>query len=494
MRPRLFAVCAQIALACLLAPCVARTASGQEPRPVVLVHGFFADGLSWAEAQWAFEHGMNVKTYAPTLGWERRLFRQKNDLISYMNGLQLPNNTILVAHSFGALTAREASKERAISGILTVGSPHGGAPIAESINFGLPEAYGALMSWNVASAWENYVHADANSTPWCWGSSTETYCDEQAFFTMEALINAGVIAAGTAAITSLFEANAVLHDGGSLQDIEPGSTFVDSLDSDENLAREAQTMGDRRVALLSHYTGANFRIWEVSRPSQASWITGMQVYTILQLMWSADYYANMYNEMSDPHYDEKKLNWYKLFTVGASLETLEIMWCSWTGQLELQPYSFCQEGDGLFSINAQQWPGGALNDHITGPAHTSEKASGAFHSRAQFWLQNRFGVIDIPPSSALNVSISGSFFPMSPGEYTYTATATGGTGSYSYRWQLSVDGTSFWDTAITGSQFTQYVNYNDVLWLRVIVNSGTLEAPATQVIRGPCENGGLLIC
>jgi hypothetical protein len=57
-----------------------------------------------------------------------------------------------------------------------------------------------------------------------------------------------------------------------------------------------------------------------------------------------------------------------------------------------------------------------------------------------------------------------------------------------------VDGTSFWDTAITGSQFTQYVNYNDVLWLRVIVNSGTLEAPATQVIRGPCENGGLLIC
>ena len=110
-----------------------RSAAQYQRQPIVLVHGFFAQGDDWGGTLEYFHDNLYANLYSWTLHWDQRFEDQSTTLRTQMLNIGLPDTTVLVAHSFGGLVARSATQHLAVKGILTIGSPHRGAPIAASI-------------------------------------------------------------------------------------------------------------------------------------------------------------------------------------------------------------------------------------------------------------------------------------------------------------------------------------------------------------------------
>ena len=459
-------------------------------QPLVLVHGFFAGGDDWGGTKQYFEQSFYSQAFSWTLGWDQRISVQKNSLLSHMSDIFLPDTTILIAHSLGALTARDASRDRPVKGILTVGSPHNGAPIAASVRNGEVGVGGDLIAWRAGMAYADYDLPGESSTAVCFGD--EEFCDPELFLAKEAAINASALGALVMAVGTSFATQSGFNDGGSLADIAPGDALVSSLNSESNLDRESAAMGSNRVALASRYNGWAARIWAVAKPEYAAALTVFQDYTVSELLFAA-YYYQYYSELEDPYYWEKSAYWQDWLFASAALGALDEAWCFWTGTVPSSGVG-CDDGDGLFGLTTQHWNGpGVVNDQIVGPGHTQEKQSQAFRERAYFYLANRFHVQTSAPATALYASITGPY-PTEPGSYTFTAVASGGIGAFTYSWQVSFDGMNFYDTGITDSQYALYVDYGLSMWLRVIVTSGSAQATADHYVSGPCADGGVLIC
>lgn len=474
--PFLRSLLGRLALVASVAILGTSTALAQR-QPLVLVHGFFSDGNSWSEAQTYFQRELPATTYAWTLGWEDRIFRQKNRLLDYMAGAGLPDTTILIAHSNGGLVARDASRSRAVKGILTIGSPHQGAPIAISVRSGAIQDLGATITYFADRAYDDY--SVFPSDHFCLFDEEEgAYCDPFLPYALDAAYGMRVIGLTVAGLADAFLIQSVFNDGGALNDIQPFSSLVSDLNAAQNLSREQAQMAGRRVALAAIYTGTAAHIWAGVRPAQAATLTDVTDAIYGDLLYASFYYYN-YWDYRDENSIWKQMYWQDWERAAATLYSLDYDWCVLIGGVV---QGNCDLNDGIFPVAFQRWSGsGVINDNVYGPAHSDEKASGAFHSLAKFYLLNTFGVQAPPSTNPPNVYINWQF-PTAPGSYTYTAVASGGNGTYSYQWQLSVDGLYFWATGDTGSQMTLYLDYNNPVYVRVIVTSGGVSSSATQYV------------
>src|SRR5262249_16176880 len=114
----------------LLSTAVVSPASAQE-RPIVFVHGFGSSGDTWAGAPLRLQTNLAIQTATPSLSASSLYEQQANELQWQAGGFG--SDIIAVGHSNGGLVARQWSRQHPVSGILTVGTPHGGAPLVRNL-------------------------------------------------------------------------------------------------------------------------------------------------------------------------------------------------------------------------------------------------------------------------------------------------------------------------------------------------------------------------
>ncbi|MBP6715583.1 MAG: hypothetical protein KA205_01870, partial [Acidobacteria bacterium] len=95
--------------------------------PVVFVHGLNSDASTWQQAADHFGRSLAITPYLPDLSWSARYEEQSSDLQQRFQNL--PSSTIAVAHSNGGLVSRDWNRSHQLSGLVTVGTPHAGAPL-----------------------------------------------------------------------------------------------------------------------------------------------------------------------------------------------------------------------------------------------------------------------------------------------------------------------------------------------------------------------------
>jgi pimeloyl-ACP methyl ester carboxylesterase len=116
-----------------IAACCAVVSSARaQATPVLLIHGIETDASTWASTKAALNATGNYDAHAISLTWTDHLSSQASAVSSYLSGTGVADSTILVGHSQGGLVARIATRTTAVGGILTIGTPHDGAPIVNS--------------------------------------------------------------------------------------------------------------------------------------------------------------------------------------------------------------------------------------------------------------------------------------------------------------------------------------------------------------------------
>ena len=96
----------------------------------MLVHGFRSNGATWTKRRRASHAARRHDDAADPRAGEGAFAEQAAQLHS--TGFRAPGVPFAVGHSNGGLVAREWSKLRPLSGLLTLSSPNQGAPIANN--------------------------------------------------------------------------------------------------------------------------------------------------------------------------------------------------------------------------------------------------------------------------------------------------------------------------------------------------------------------------
>jgi pimeloyl-ACP methyl ester carboxylesterase len=96
--------------------------------PTVFIHGLASSGATWEGAADRLQTRLSITPYRPNLIW-RSTFESQGDGLQAQLGW-LPASTVAVGHSNGGLTARQWSRLHPLNGIVTLGTPNQGAPLA----------------------------------------------------------------------------------------------------------------------------------------------------------------------------------------------------------------------------------------------------------------------------------------------------------------------------------------------------------------------------
>lgn len=232
---------------------LAPRASAQD-QPTVFVHGFGSTGDTWKDAAARLDQRLATDSRTPTTTWRDGLGSQATELDSQVPSLA--EAPIAVGHSNGGLVARQWSRQRPLKGLVTVGTPHGGAPFVNN-----------LLTWGrfnieLYSRIASIVNAAARSNTdwWRWISSAAG-----------ALDFANSIA--SVSPTQILQSVGLAAGVPVLPQMAAGSAFLADLNSESNLSREAASLGRVTVASFHpnyYYGGPFWVLWPEGAPAIAS--------------------------------------------------------------------------------------------------------------------------------------------------------------------------------------------------------------------------------
>jgi len=343
MTPRLLV----IALATCAALLGADAVHAQD-RPVVFVHGLNSDGGTWESAANRLQEYLAIASHRPTLHGSS-YGDQANELHSQL--WWLPSATVAVGHSNGGIVSRHWSGLHEVSGILTLSTPHQGAPIfahvADWINFN-------LMAFDLIGGVSAAFGVTYDDSWWVYAAIQ------------------GVLSLATQGAQ-----DAILQLAGTLglrqwlpifPEMIPGSGYLSALNSSGNLAREASAIPARvGIVNVAHnfYWGGVFRaVW----PNYGDAISG----TIHASAAVLDYYAGYLWSSPNP------IDWQRaqrISTVAWWLWVHEEIWCRTISDPSPYAYTssgFCAENDTLVPTWSQVYPN-ATNIGLRGtPAHVDQ--------------------------------------------------------------------------------------------------------------------------
>lgn len=449
--------CASLALILgLLFGPVPSAAQPSSTTPILLVHGFDSNGSSWEPFDIsllaAYPYGQ-IRIERHSLGGLDRIDDQAFVLSQYFSA-QEPQ-TIAVAHSVGGLVARATDRRTngGLNGIITVGSPHQGAPIAQ----GLLQKSGSFAASlaNILYPADLYFNGYGDAVAW-----PEFYVAGSLFVT------------GIAFVAKLDS----WHGSGAMEDVDPINLFVQTINSASNQAREAGSMGNRRFSLVSESPSIG-QLCQIMLPDNwESCLAATQELASVYL--SSHLYFGSYVNPNDPWEFQKRVSSYYWLLGAVELLNLQGMWCGFIGA-EFVSVTSCL-ADALIPSSKQVWPGANNIPLPQGEIHSQETRSPIVHGRILellrtegFGLDTAWTPPTAPPPGPVSVTIVGpSAVRPTVGCY-WIANATGGTGAYTYAWTVNGDSVG------TGSGTLQYSNPGGSYFtVAVSVSSGSA-TPAT---------------
>lgn len=154
----------------IAAYCAGASSARAQATPVLLVHGIKSDASTWNATKDTLNATGNYQASAITLSWADHLDSQASAVSNYLTNSGHGPATILVAHSQGGLVSRIATRTTPVAGIITIGTPHAGAPIvasgpgfqADLVEVGVDEALTVL---NLPDFCDNYPDDEVCQIP-----------------------------------------------------------------------------------------------------------------------------------------------------------------------------------------------------------------------------------------------------------------------------------------------------------------------------------------
>lgn len=130
-------------------PCAGANPAG---RNVVFQHGIFSSGATWSRmVPWLSSDFYLGCTLVPSLDSNARLASQAGDLQGHIHNTGR-TGFVVIGHSQGGLIARRVAQDRPymVNGVVTIGTPHHGAPITATPRTAVLAGLGAVAALTVA--------------------------------------------------------------------------------------------------------------------------------------------------------------------------------------------------------------------------------------------------------------------------------------------------------------------------------------------------------
>lgn len=350
MAPRIVVVLVALTLA------VVPSAHAQD-RVTVFLHGFSSNAATWQDTAARLGARLQITPMVPELPWHLPFDQQAN----HLNGLAAgaPADTVAVGHSNGGLVARQLSTKRRLGGLVTLGSPHGGAPlvhnarIAGGFYLSTSQKLGVLL--HMVGAVGNNQYTGIWFSPGL------------------APLRAAVAAVGYwlehAAGIALYALPA-FPDLPVMADMAPGSAALGALNSAANLSRERAAV-PKRVGLIfaAHewWKGGPLVAVAPERQDQAQ----NAVVTAIAFLGYIRAYFDYPNVAPWDPYALSIRN--QTSSVISDLLLFNSAWC-WATSNDA---SCATSTDGVVPTPSQYFPGDAVNLGFYGPAHVRQTAAEA---------------------------------------------------------------------------------------------------------------------
>jgi pimeloyl-ACP methyl ester carboxylesterase len=323
-----------------------------QDRPTVFLHGFNSDGSGWSGTAERLRASTAITPMIPNLAWRQPFTEQVRDLNHNPAYASLPSSTIAVGHSNGGLAAREWSRTRPLSGVVTVGTPNRGAPILPQIG------HWAVFSGGTSALVSRVLQSYAEQTDWSW---TIGHIAHVLGWAAEFSIWSVAYLAVALGLDQTLPVSSDMH---------PYGDYLASLNGASNLQREASSVGGRvGVVSVAHdffYAGPARAII----PGQADTVAALLYGSAYGLMGWASYIISQADPM-DVHSIDQGLS---LLSLSGQLLSIDPVYCSMVSTFDL---SRCDTNDGLVPYWSQEYPdsqnlyiGYSRND---GPAHIQER-------------------------------------------------------------------------------------------------------------------------
>lgn len=314
--------------------------------PAVFVHGLRSSGDTWAGAAARLEQRLAISSHRPTLPSFEPYETQAAALQGQLGWL--PPNAVAIGHSNGGIVSRQWSHHRPLGGLLTIGTPHAGAPLIYNLNSIIGFFYHGMNLTGAAFGafapggewWDVLVYATAAlnfANDVSWTSLTDL------------------------AVTVGYR-NGVM--GSVIGQMSPGSSFLNGLNSGGSLWHEANAVPHRAgiVNVADRYwLGGPVRAFLPELADSA----GTYIQVAAAVLDTAGLYILTTAGPGNVQATQKA---YTLMNVAGWLRQVDWQWCL---AVSSPGMTYCEANDGLVPRSSQFYPA-AHNIESSGPAHVQE--------------------------------------------------------------------------------------------------------------------------
>jgi PGAP1-like protein len=339
----------------LAAPVAAQTS-------VVFVHGLKSDGSTWGSTPGVVASQLYITPRQPSLS----SFSFFSDQATQLQGLigSQPANMIAIGHSNGGIVSRVANyagNAQPMQGIVTVGTPHRGAPLASNTMDGATLEY--LATWAAQITQPLFTYAQYILNDFC-----GIVCGR---------IYAGVYNLAIAGGNALYEAGYLLNNVAGpvarettvLGQMEPYSAFINNeLNTGANLAREAGALRVRSAIISQGYPGYTSLFYGLTPGSEAH-NTNWQHWVEAVYSGFYEYYYN-YVDYNDLDMWDKRFNAWMWADGWYMLAYTDYHWCNLIGGWDYNQWACFS--DGIVPAYSQAWQGAIHHPMYWGPGHLNQ--------------------------------------------------------------------------------------------------------------------------
>lgn len=353
--------------------------------PVAFIHGFNSNGQAWNQTASLLRSRLQITTITPTTPWTEQFATQSAVLRDALNTWG-QSGVIALAHSNGGLNTRNYVQTQGastrINRLITINTPHGGAPLAQYVLQGAVFAYFGNMANAIGQALSFYAYNDPE-----WGQGgvlrpASIYLGQGMQYLGQTLARNDIyVGLGFGAAVPVTQ-----------QEV-PNSAFLNALNN--GLGTEANLLSARIG--ISNDLHPNGALFELISSNPEGWrrfrSAAMANFALLY-----DYYDNG----PDPYLANYAWLWRQAYLYVAEMD---LAWQDYIGALAgfYAPLGIANlyHNDGFIPSYSSAYPGATLQINYFMPQypsipHTGEMDDPFMRTEYENILKNRFGVLAQP--------------------------------------------------------------------------------------------------